>query len=120
MPEKEPSAETRQRQRVNFNIDVTLETGGETLNYDRSQNISMSGIFLITPEPLPLGAKGKIIIDLECGEQHYRIRGLFEVVRITEKPGQSLEEPPGMGLAFRKLDPEGSIHLYNVIRYQSE
>lgn len=108
--------ERRQRKRIPVSLNVLLQVGEQHLTFTESRDVSMSGIFLLTETPLPEGTEGELSIRLESGEEHLRIRSGFEVVRVIP-PG---EETPGMGLAFTGLDPDSSIHLFNLIRYQEQ
>lgn len=101
--------EKRKRPRVDFNIETVLETENEVHRSDRCENISMSGMFLRTENPLPVGTTGRITITLTCGESRLEIKGECRVVR---------EEAAGMGLEFTDIDPDSSINLFNVVKYQ--
>jgi len=75
----------------------------------------MSGLFLCTDTPLPLGTIGQLQIVLECGEDCLEVRSKSKVVRIVNDESG---KPVGMGLEFIDLDSDSSLNLYNVIKYQ--
>ncbi len=102
--------EKRKWARVPYVIDVQLKITGKKLYYSVTQNISMKGVFLKTEEVLPKGTSGEIIINLEFGQTKIQVKADFTVVR---------SETDGMGLNFTSIDPDSSITLYNIIKYQS-
>ena len=70
-------------------------------------NISSSGAFIRTEDPLPVGTKVNlrftvIVDDLET------IEGIGEVVR-------SSDDPPGMGVVFTKLDSVSRVLIERLI-----
>lgn len=107
--------EKRNRPRVDFNIETVFETENQVHRSDRCENISMSGIFLRTEDPLPVGTTGRITITLTCGESRLEIKGECRVVRQEAAGG---EEMAGMGLEFTDIDSDSSINLFNVVKYQ--
>lgn len=103
------------RSRVPFETTVSFVVNGETLTGLSSCDVSMSGIFLITPNPLPLGTVGEVTLVLTSGEEEVRVQSQAEVVRVTADG-----DMPGMGLAFVDLDPDSSIALYNIVKYHTQ
>lgn len=69
-------------------------------------NVSRSGAFIRSKDPLPVGTRVNLRFTLVLDELE-SIEGVGEVVRIQgpDAPGGS-----GMGVIFRRLS-EGSIHL---------
>ena len=107
----------RVRTRVEFPVQVEVKTAAGTTSFAECGDISMNGIFLYTLDPLPVGDVGEICISVGSGLERKEVRALFEVVRVVA-PGSDLKES-GMGLLFAGIDPDSSITLFNIIRYQS-
>lgn len=111
------NSEKRGRQRVDFSITVLFETtDNRKYHYDCS-NVSMSGFFLETISPLPLKTAGRFQLLLESGIEQLLVIGEAAVVRIVRE-SLTTGGQPGMGLQITKLDPDSSINLYNIIKYQ--
>ncbi len=58
-------------------------------------NISRSGVFIRTRDPLPIGTKVNLRFSVIMDELE-TIEGIGEVVRVQQ-------DPPGMGVVFREL-----------------
>ncbi len=101
--------EKRKWVRVPYQIEAQLDIEGEKLCYPVIQNISMEGIFIKADEILSVGKSGKIVIALEFGENKMQVKANCTVVR---------SESEGMGIKFTYIDPDSSIILYNMIKYQ--
>jgi hypothetical protein len=109
-------AEERRRfPRVDFVVQAVFETQGQVRRDHQCENISMAGLFLRTDAPLPVGTRGSLLIVLECGEERLEVRAACEVSRVVQ-PGSG--RAAGMGLQYLRLDPDSSLALYNVVRYQ--
>lgn len=76
------------------NVDEFIEQAGV--------NISRGGIFVKTSKPMPLGVPLRLELQLSSGAPV--IRGVGKVAWRRE-PGQSGDQPAGMGIKFIKLDP---------------
>lgn len=61
-------------------------------------NISRTGAFIRSREPLPIGTRVNLKFSLILDEIEF-IEGIGEVVRISQNP-------PGMGVVFRQLTAE--------------
>ncbi|MFZ5759043.1 MAG: PilZ domain-containing protein [Thermodesulfobacteriota bacterium] len=109
------SAEKRKRPRVEFVVRAVFETEDQRRTDHECRDISMSGIFLRTTEPLPVGTVGWLTIVLECGEERIELRAQCRVIRVV---GAESGRPFGMGLEYLSLDPDSSIALYNVVKHQ--
>ena len=105
----------RKFDRVTFRIAITLTIDGNTVHYTKTHDISMNGIFVVTDETLPLDTEGDFEIVLAPGREGIAIKGSFKVVNIFEKRGEK-----GMGLHFMKVDPDASVELYRVVKYNRE
>lgn len=69
-------------------------------------NISRTGAFIRSRDPLPVGTRVNLKFSVILDEVE-TIEGVGEVVRVSSNP-------PGMGVTFRKLSPE-SMELINHI-----
>ena len=107
--------ERRRFPRVDFVVQAVFETEGRVRRDHQCENISMVGLFLRTEEPLPVGTRGRVLIILECGEERLEVRAACQVSRVVKSGGGS---PAGMGLQYQNLDPDSSLALYNVVKYQ--
>ena len=107
--------EKRKHPRVDFSIQAVFETGEHVRTDHQCKDISMSGIFLRTREPLPVGTEGNLFLLLQCGEERIEVRAQCRVTRVV---GVESGRPFGMGLEYVSLDPDSSIALYNVVKYQ--
>jgi hypothetical protein len=110
--------EKRKRKRVAFNINTSfVPENGEPLPCV-VQDISMSGFFLQTEKPFSQQTKGTVTIHLQFGDESKEVRAECVVARCiedTEKPENS-----GMAVQIIQIDPDSSITLFNMVRYQSE
>ena len=110
---KDATSERRKLGRVPFTIHLALVTGGKTMEYGETHDISTGGIFAVTEDPMEIGTKGDFVIHLGSEDaEGIEIKGGFEVVSQSGKDGIN-----GMGIQFKDLDEESSIHLYNIVRY---
>ena len=69
-------------------------------------NISRTGAFIRSRDPLPVGTRVNLRFSVILDEVEV-IEGVGEVVRVSQSP-------PGMGVVFRKLSP-ASMELINRI-----
>jgi c-di-GMP-binding flagellar brake protein YcgR len=76
----------------------------------------MGGMFLQTEEIEDIGVTGEIIIHLIIGEEKKDIRALCRVVRNILPSAENTDQ--GMGVEIVNIDPDSSILLYNLIKYQ--
>ena len=92
----DPLSAQRRHERVQVNRE--FESIEEFIT-EYVSNLSMSGAFIRTDDPLPVGTK----VDLKfsvIAEDFESIEGVGEVVRVVP-PGQA--EPPGMAVVFTEL-----------------
>lgn len=109
---KETASDRRKLGRVDFIASLTITTGGRSIEYGETHDISAGGIFVVTDEPLADGTTGNFVINLASADADtVDIKGGFEVVSHIKKEGMN-----GMGLAFKDLDPDSSMHLYRIFR----
>ena len=105
-------SDRRKLGRVDFKISLTLTTGGRSIGCEETHDIGTGGIFVVTDEPFDIGTTGDFVINLAADDtDSVEIKGGFEVASHVEKEGKT-----GMGLTFKELDPDSSIHLYRIVR----
>lgn len=101
--------------RVHFVANFHLMVDGKRYDHDHTENLSMSGVLIIGDDILPIDTEGEFFFSLHCGEaEGVQIKGKFKVVNHREMDGKK-----GMGLSFTEVDPECSMELYRVVRYNS-
>ena len=111
-------SEKRNRIRVNYIISSTFIRGDETELVCSLHDISMSGAYLATDNPCAIGERGRLLIQLRCGDEDKTVNASCEVVRvISDTKGQN---PAGMAVQITSIDTDSSIILFNMIRYQSD
>ncbi len=103
----------RVRDRVEFDVSVTLDVRGHKIKYDETHDISMSGMFVFTSFPYPVGTEGTFTIHLSMvkTDTEHEIKGKFRVQNNMDKEGSR-----GMGLKITEIDTDSSLELFNVIR----
>ena len=118
MSEKKPEGKDnkRVRDRVDFDVSVTLDVHGQKIKYDETNDISMGGMFVFTSFPYPVGTEGIFTIHLSMVEtdKEHEIKGKFRVQNNMTKAGSR-----GMGLKITDIDTDSSLELFNVIRANS-
>ena len=97
----------RTEKRINFNVTGTVEYNGSSCSGD-IENLSMKGMYLKAPGPLPSGSEVKIKIHLSGASSDLIININGRVARSDNK---------GMGLTFDRIDLDSYTHLRNIITY---
>lgn len=98
---------TRRFSRVHFNVEATIKTA-DRLFQGVVENLSMTGMFLVTSERLPLGEAVEITIVLTGSSPEITVNFNGKVSRIVEN---------GMGFVFEKIDLDSYMHLKNIVAY---
>ena len=98
---------TRKFSRVQFNVDATVRVAGRQFN-GAVENLSMTGMFLITPEQLSEGELVDITIILTGTQPEINVDFTGIVSRIAED---------GVGFTFEKMCLDSYMHLKNIIAY---
>jgi hypothetical protein len=98
---------TRKFSRVKFRVDATVKIA-ERQFQGAVENLSMTGMFLVTSEKLAEGECGEITIVLTGTLPEIAVNFNGIVNRITEN---------GVGFAFEKMDLDSYMHLKNIIAY---
>lgn len=98
---------TRKFSRVRFKVAATVKVAGRQFQ-GAVENLSMTGMFLVTNEKLAEGDVVDIVIVLTGTEPEIGVNFTGIVSRITED---------GVGFTFDKVDLESYMHLKNIISY---
>lgn len=98
---------TRKFSRVRFKVGATIRIADRQFN-GAVENLSMTGMFLVTNEPLNEGEKVDITIVLTGTLPEIAVNFNGIVTRICDD---------GVGLTFEKMDLDSYVHLKNIIAY---
>jgi hypothetical protein len=98
---------TRKFSRVQFNVGATIRIAERQFQGD-VENLSMTGMFLVTNEQLNEGDPVSITIVLTGTLPEVAVNFNGVVTRITED---------GVGFTFEKMDLDSYMHLKNIIAY---
>ena len=98
---------TRKFSRVQFNVGATIRIG-ERQFQGAVENLSMTGMFLVTDEKLSENQPVDITIVLTGTEPEIAVNFNGIVTRAAEN---------GFGLTFEKMDLDSYMHLKNIIAY---
>jgi uncharacterized protein (TIGR02266 family) len=88
------------RETIRYEINREFQSVDEFLR-EYALNVSATGAFIKTPEPLPIGTKVRLKFTVIV-EDFETIEGVGKVVRCV-KPGEG--EPAGIGVVFVSLSP---------------
>jgi uncharacterized protein (TIGR02266 family) len=107
--------ERREEARVEAEIEVRYRTAQEFLSA-YSLNISGGGIFVRTPEPLPLNHPVRLRFMLPGISHRFEVNGIV----VWSNPGSSRSSfPSGMGIKLVDLDPHSKQLLAGFIKAKS-
>jgi len=84
--------------------------GGFFVEY--SANISLSGMFITTDSPKPVGSV--FIFELWLGDEYKLVHGLGEVVWVRQQD-QGPERSAGMGVQYLKMDDESRSVIERIV-----
>ncbi|MFA7404459.1 MAG: PilZ domain-containing protein [Pelobacteraceae bacterium] len=98
---------TRKFSRVKFNVAATIKVADRQFQ-GAVENLSMTGMFLVTNERLADGEPVAIIIVLTGTQPEIAVHFNGIVTRIAED---------GVGFTFEKMDLDSYMHLKNIIAY---
>ncbi len=98
---------TRKFSRVQFNVGATVRIGDRQF-HGAVENLSMTGMFLVTNEQLEEGDTADITIALTGTLPEIAVNFTGVVTRLTED---------GVGFTFEKMDLDSYTHLKNIIAY---
>lgn len=100
-----PSAQIPRSERVSINSEF-VAVDGHLSEY--VTNVSRTGAFIRSKDPLPVGTRVNLKFSVLLEEIEV-IEGVGEVVRVQE-------EPPGMGVVFRRLSESSSRLLEQLCK----
>jgi len=107
-------AERRRDLRAVVRLEVEQAVGGlKRPPFYITGNISPSGMFLITTDPIPEKTRLKLLFQLP--EDNEKIQVLGEVIwcrESKEKPNL----PPGMGIKFLKIEEKDKDRIKNFVQ----
>lgn len=98
---------TRKFSRVQFNVAATVKCGDRQFQ-GAVENLSMTGMYLVTAEQLVEGEPVEITIVLTGTEPEIAVNFNGIVTRLTDY---------GVGFTFEKMDLDSYMHLKNIIAY---
>lgn len=98
---------TRKFSRVQFNVEASVRFAGRQFQ-GAVENLSMTGMFLITGEQLAVGDMVDITITLSGNLPEITVGFNGIVTRTAED---------GVALTFDKMDLDSYMHLKNIIAY---
>ena len=98
---------TRKFSRVHFNVVATIKKAGRQFQ-GSVENLSMTGMFLVTNEHLAEGETVEITIILTGSLPEIAVNFDGVVTRVAED---------GVGLTFEKMEFDSYTHLKNIIAY---
>lgn len=98
---------TRKFSRVQFNVGATIRIADRQFQ-GAVENLSMTGMFLVTNEPLTEGEPVDITIVLTGTQPEIAVNFNGVVARITDD---------GIAFNFEKMDIDSYMHLKNIIAY---
>ena len=93
-------------------VDINREFHSiEDFIHEYVANVSRTGAFIRSKDPLPVGTKVNLRFSIIMDELE-TIEGLGEVVRVTE-------DPPGMGVVFTELSAHSQHLLLRLMTRRS-
>jgi hypothetical protein len=101
---------TRKFSRVRFHVGATIRIADRQFQ-GAVENLSMTGMFLVTSELLVEGDLADITIALSGSVPEITVNFNGKVTRTTEA---------GAGFTFDKMDFDSYTHLKNIITYNSD
>jgi hypothetical protein len=105
------SNEKRQKIRVPFRTQITVDYDGEKLHLEGdSVNISMGGLLAKTGNKMPLGAVCKVKVILEGAQPPIELAMTGTVVR---------HDPSGFGVHFNEMDLDSYSLLREIVRHNA-
>ncbi|MFZ4858216.1 MAG: PilZ domain-containing protein [Desulfuromonadaceae bacterium] len=99
--------ETRKFSRVSFRVAAHIQTGVRRFSGD-VENLSMSGMFLVTDERLQMNEPVSITIALTGADPEISVGFDGRVSRVIKN---------GMAFTFEKMDLDSYTHLKNIVAY---
>lgn len=101
------------RNEVRYEINHEFRSVDEFLR-EYAMNVSANGVFIRTPEPLPIGTKVRLKFTVVV-DDFETIEGVGKVVRSIQPGGA---EPPGIGVVFTSLNDRSRDILARLFLHQ--
>ncbi|RLA94526.1 MAG: hypothetical protein DRG25_02305 [Deltaproteobacteria bacterium] len=111
----EVKKERRKHDRVPRKFKITYPSPQALINSYLS-NISLGGVFIKTKHPLDPGARFILKIFLPDGGKELEVNCEVAWIRTEEKETPKEKLPPGMGIKFLDLSPEGKKRINQILR----
>lgn len=103
--------EKRRFSRVVYQVESELTVKGEVYTFDKLVDLSVGGCQLGLQEQIEPGTECTLLMKLNPADRRMNIEVAGQIVRCDDKC---------IGVKFTTIDPEGLIHLQNIIRYNSD
>ncbi len=108
-------SEQREEPRVEVDVEVQYRTAQEFLSA-YSRNISGGGIFVGTPQPLPLNHSVRLRFTLPGIPHRFEVNGIV----VWSNPGSGRSSlPSGMGIKLLDLDPHSKGLIAEFVKAKS-
>src|SRR5215471_3487954 len=101
----------RQAPRLEHELPVAYKTVDGFIT-DWAINISRGGVFINTPDPLPVGTTVRLIISLPDTAFPFDLVGRVTRVNEVDNPSQQV---PGMGIEFIGIDDEKRNRIQRLV-----
>lgn len=75
-----------------------------------TRDIATGGMFVSTPEPLPVGTTVHFVLQLGSDDEPAEVEGEATVVWVRPEAGGA-DQPAGMGMQFSRVEPPGEERL---------
>ena len=106
----EDHSNRREFTRVSISVAVELAPPGQPKIAGQGRDLSVKGVFVSSPRPLPAGTECPITILLTGGGEPMSVRVSGRIVYASKE---------GMGIEFFEMDTDSFIHLQNLVLYNA-
>ena len=101
----------RESRRLLHEAAIRLSAPGEDGELSAlTRDIATGGMFVSTPEPMPVGAAVHFVLQLGSDEEPADVEGEATVVWVRPEAGGA-DQPAGMGMQFSRVEPGGQERL---------
>ena len=101
----------RESRRVLRQADVRLSVPGADGDVSAvTRDIATGGMFVSTPEPMPVGTTVHFVLQLGSDDEPAEVEGEATVVWVRPEAGGA-DQPAGMGMQFSRVEPPGEERL---------
>jgi hypothetical protein len=98
--------------RLVFPLRASFEIGDLVVT-DFTHNVSSSGLFLPSSTMVDIGSMGRITLRPTQWDDPLTLEG--EVVRVVEEAGVAVDQPAGLGIRFKNVDPETQRRIDGIV-----